>query len=116
MQSVLPRNRLPHLPRRVERDLQTEPERATMADMSNEHILLIDDDLRLSAMVGDYLRVQGYQVSSAASLASGRELLARQAFDALPQDVGLRQLRASASPAALLHPSSHRLTGTHQRR
>jgi two-component system phosphate regulon response regulator OmpR len=104
MQSVLPRNRLPHLPRRVERDLQTEPERATMADMSNEHILLIDDDLRLSAMVGDYLRVQGYQVSSAASLASGRELLARQAFDALVLDLMLpdgdgldlcRELRAS---------------------
>mgnify|MGYP006174996125 CR=1 FL=1 len=33
-----------------------------MADMSNEHILLIDDDLRLSAMVGDYLRSHGYDV------------------------------------------------------
>jgi len=63
-------------------------ERATMPDMS-EHILLIDDDLRLSAMVGDYLRSHGYQVSSAPSLAVGRELLARQACDALVLDLML---------------------------
>jgi DNA-binding response OmpR family regulator len=78
-------------------------ERATMPDMS-EHILLIDDDLRLSSMVGDYLRSHGYQVSSAPSLASGRELLARQACDALVLDLMLpdgdgldlcKELRAS---------------------
>ena len=75
-----------------------------MADMSNEHILLIDDDLRLSAMVGDYLRGHGYDVSNAPSLAAGRELLARQAFDALVLDLMLpdgdgldlcKELRAS---------------------
>lgn len=75
-----------------------------MADMSNEHILLIDDDLRLSAMVGDYLRAQGYEVSNAPSLAAGRDLLARQAFDALVLDLMLpdgdgldlcKELRAS---------------------
>jgi DNA-binding response OmpR family regulator len=59
-----------------------------MLDMS-EHILLIDDDLRLSAMVGDYLRSHGYQVSSAPSLTAGRELLARQAVDALVLDLML---------------------------
>jgi len=59
-----------------------------MLDMS-EHILLIDDDLRLSAMVGDYLRSHGYQVSSAPSLSAGRELLARQAVDALVLDLML---------------------------
>lgn len=63
-------------------------ERATMPDMS-EHILLIDDDLRLSAMVGDYLRSHGYQVSSAPTLAAGRDLLARQACDALVLDLML---------------------------
>jgi len=63
-------------------------ERATMPDMS-EHILLIDDDLRLSAMVGDYLRSHGYQVSNAPTLAAGRELLARQACDALVLDLML---------------------------
>ena len=74
-----------------------------MQDMS-EHLLLIDDDMRLSAMVGDYLRSHGYQISSAPSLAAGREMLARQAFDALildlilPDGDGLdlcRELRAS---------------------
>ena len=70
----------------------------------SEHILLIDDDLRLSAMVGDYLHSHGYQVSSAPSLTAGRELLARQAVDALVLDLMLpdgdgldlcRELRAS---------------------
>ena len=74
-----------------------------MADMA-EHILLIDDDMRLSAMVADYLRSHGYQVSTAASLNAGRELLARQAVDALVLDLMLpdgdgldlcRELRAS---------------------
>jgi len=84
-------------------------ERATMADMS-EHILLIDDDLRLSGMVGDYLGSHGYQVSCAPSLAAGRELLARQAFDALVLDLMLpdgdgldlcRELRASPRTRSL---------------
>ena len=74
-----------------------------MADMA-EHILLIDDDMRLSAMVADYLRSHGYVVSTAASLTAGRELLARQAMDALVLDLMLpdgdgldlcRELRAS---------------------
>ncbi len=59
-----------------------------MVDMS-EHILMIDDDMRLSAMVGDYLRSHGYQVSTAPSLVAGRELLARQACDALVLDLML---------------------------
>lgn len=84
-------------------------ERATMPDMS-EHILLIDDDLRLSAMVGDYLRSHGYQVSNAPTLAAGRDLLARLRallrrtgpatededvwrFGRLEIDAGLRQVR-----------------------
>ena len=80
-----------------------------MADMS-EHILLIDDDLRLSGMVGDYLGSHGYQVSCAPSLAAGRELLGRQAFDALVLDLMLpdgdgldlcRELRASPRTRSL---------------
>lgn len=80
-----------------------------MTDMS-EHILMIDDDLRLSAMVGDYLRSHGYQVSTAPSLGAGRELLARQACDALVLDLMLpdgdgldlcRELRASPRTRAL---------------
>jgi DNA-binding response OmpR family regulator len=74
-----------------------------MVDMS-EHILMIDDDMRLSAMVGDYLRSHGYQVTTAPSLGAGRELLARQACDALVLDLMLpdgdgldlcRELRAA---------------------
>jgi DNA-binding response OmpR family regulator len=84
-------------------------ERATMPDMS-EHILLIDDDLRLSAMVGDYLRSHGYQVSNAPTLAAGREMLARQACDALVLDLMLpdgdgldlcKELRASPRTRSL---------------
>lgn len=80
-----------------------------MMDMS-EHILMIDDDLRLSAMVGDYLRSHGYQVSTAPSLGAGRELLARQACDALVLDLMLpdgdgldlcRELRASPRTRAM---------------
>ncbi|MBA4109908.1 MAG: DNA-binding response regulator [Leptothrix sp. (in: Bacteria)] len=76
----------------------------------SEHILLIDDDLRLSAMVGDYLRSHGYQVSSAPTLGAGRELLARQAVDALVLDLMLpdgdgldlcRELRSASRTRAL---------------
>ncbi len=55
----------------------------------SEHIFLIDDDLRLSAMVGDYLKSHGYQVSSAPTLAAGRDWLARQDCDALVLDLML---------------------------
>ncbi|RZI85107.1 MAG: response regulator transcription factor [Rubrivivax sp.] len=76
----------------------------------SEHILMIDDDLRLSAMVVDYLRSHGYQVSTAPSLGAGRELLARQACDALVLDLMLpdgdgldlcRELRASPRTRSL---------------
>ncbi len=84
-------------------------ERAKMPDMS-EHILLIDDDMRLSAMVGDYLKSHGYQVSSAPTLTAGREMLARQACDALVLDLMLpdgdglslcKELRASPRTRSL---------------
>ncbi len=55
----------------------------------SHHLLLIDDDARLTDMVGDYLRRQGYQVSVAGSLASGREALDRAAPDALILDLML---------------------------
>ena len=80
-----------------------------MADMA-EHILLIDDDMRLSAMVADYLHSHGYQVSTAPSLGAGREMLARQAMDALVLDLMLpdgdgldlcRELRASPRSRSL---------------
>jgi len=71
----------------------------------NERLLLIDDDARLSAMVGDYLRGHQFEVDLAGSLAAGRERLARERYDALLLDLMLpdgdgleltRELRADA--------------------
>jgi DNA-binding response OmpR family regulator len=68
-------------------------------------ILLIDDDARLAAMVGDYLRGGGFEVDAAGSLAMGRERLATGAYEALVLDLMLpdgdgldlcRELRGSA--------------------
>jgi DNA-binding response OmpR family regulator len=69
-------------------------------------LLLIDDDVRLTEMVGDYLRGHGYQVDTAGSLAAGRERLAAAGpYDALLLDLMLpdgdgleltRELRSQA--------------------
>ncbi len=68
-------------------------------------LLLIDDDARLTGMVGDYLRGNGYEVDSAGSLAQGRERLRGLPYDALVLDLMLpdgdgldltRELRADA--------------------
>jgi two-component system, OmpR family, phosphate regulon response regulator OmpR len=68
-------------------------------------LLLIDDDVRLSTMVGDYLRNAGFDLEAAGSLAAGRERLAAASFDALVLDLMLpdgdgldlcRELRADA--------------------
>ena len=53
-------------------------------------LLLIDDDARLTAMLGDYLRAAGFGVEVASSLAAGRaRLAAGGAFDALVLDLML---------------------------
>ena len=68
-------------------------------------LLLIDDDVRLTAMVGDYLRANGLEVDVAGSLAAGRERLKQGHYDALVLDLMLpdgdgldltRELRADA--------------------
>ncbi len=69
-----------------------------------QRLLLIDDDSRLTQMVGDYLRGHGFEVETAASLGDGRQVLKHQDFDALldlmlPDGDGLdltRELRAEA--------------------
>jgi two-component system, OmpR family, phosphate regulon response regulator OmpR len=53
------------------------------------HLLLIDDDARLTAMVGDYLRAAAFEVTAAGSLAEGRKQLAEHPFDALLLDLML---------------------------
>ena len=76
----------------------------------SQRILLIDDDARLTGMLGDYLRNAGYQVDSAASLAQGRTALAAALPDALVLDLMLpdgdglsltRELRADGRTRAL---------------
>ena len=71
----------------------------------SSRLLLIDDDARLSAMVGDYLRGAGFVIDTAGSLGAGRERLAAESYDALVLDLMLpdgdgldlcRELRASA--------------------
>ncbi len=71
----------------------------------NERLLLIDDDARLSTMVGDYLRGHGFAVDCAGSLGAGRERLRQGGYDALLLDLMLpdgdgleltRELRADA--------------------
>ena len=74
-------------------------------------ILLIDDDARLTTMLGDYLFANGYDVDSADSLAAGRARLNGGALpDAvvldlmLPDGDGLdfcRELRAQARTRGL---------------
>jgi two-component system phosphate regulon response regulator OmpR len=69
----------PHAPRGVPTD----------AAVMSARLLMIDDDARLSAMVGDYLGGAGYKVEVAGSLAEGRARLAAEAFDALLLDLML---------------------------
>ena len=52
-------------------------------------LLLIDDDLRLTDMVGSYLRQNGFEVTTAPNLAAGRELWRQASFDALLLDLML---------------------------
>jgi len=68
-------------------------------------LLLIDDDARLTAMVGDYLRQAGHEVDVGGSLQQGRQRLQAGHYDALVLDLMLpdgdgldlaRELRAEA--------------------
>ncbi len=76
-----------------------------MLEMAVSKLLLIDDDSRLTAMVGDYLRGHGFDVDTAGSLAEGRTRLQLGTYDALVLDLMLpdgdgldltRELRADA--------------------
>jgi DNA-binding response OmpR family regulator len=70
-----------------------------------QRLLLIDDDTRLTTMVGDYLRGHGFDVDTAGSLGAGRERLRQEGYDALLLDLMLpdgdgldltRELRSDA--------------------
>ncbi len=78
---------------------------ACISNALMSRLLLIDDDTRLTDMVGGYLRQNGYEVDIADSLAAGRERLKRGSPDALLLDLMLpdgdgldftRELRSDA--------------------
>ena len=56
---------------------------------THARLLLIDDDTRLTDMVGDYLRNAGYEVDVAGSLQQGRQRLGAGPYDALVLDLML---------------------------
>jgi DNA-binding response OmpR family regulator len=78
----------------------------TASTMANaQRLLLIDDDARLTGMVGDYLRNAGFEVDAAGTLAAARDKLRDGHYDALLLDLMLpdgdgldltRELRADA--------------------
>lgn len=57
-----------------------------------EHLLIIDDDTRLSAMLNDYLSANGYRVRSAPTAAAGLADLSRSPAEAVILDVMLPDL------------------------
>ena len=80
------------------------------AEMTTARVLLIDDDARLTSMVGDYLRGHGLEVDTAGTLAEGRQRLRAAPYDALVLDLMLpdgdgldltRELRAEAATRRL---------------
>lgn len=52
-------------------------------------LLLIDDDARLTGMLTDYLRTNGFEVDAAGTLAAGRDRLRHGGYDALLLDLML---------------------------
>jgi DNA-binding response OmpR family regulator len=57
--------------------------------MPHARLLLIDDDTRLTAMVGDYLRQAGYEADTAGSLQAARQQLQGPLPDAVVLDLML---------------------------
>jgi DNA-binding response OmpR family regulator len=58
----------------------------------SEHVLIIDDDRKLTAMLVDYLRPRGIVATAAGDASRGLEMLARGAYDAVVLDVMLPDL------------------------
>jgi two-component system phosphate regulon response regulator OmpR len=84
---------------------------AMNAPLADPHLLVVDDDERLRALLQRYLAANGYRVSAAAGAAEARALMANMEFDLLVLDVmmpgesGLdfaRDLRRSSSVPILM--------------
>ena len=54
---------------------------------SDPHLLVVDDDERLRALLQRYLATNGYRVSAASNAAEARNLMANMAFDLVILDV-----------------------------
>jgi DNA-binding response OmpR family regulator len=64
-----------------------------------ERVLMIEDDARLSEMVGEYLGPLGIEVTAQPDANSGLDLLRRSRFDAIILDVMLPDLDGFESPS-----------------
>ena len=56
-------------------------------NLADPHLLVVDDDERLRALLQRYLATNGYRVSAAADAAEARQLLANMEFDLMVLDV-----------------------------
>src|SRR3712207_3556066 len=65
----------------------TAPAAATGAAVEAAHLLVVDADARLRALLQRFLAEQGFRVSTAADAAAARGALAAMAFDLLVLDV-----------------------------
>jgi two-component system phosphate regulon response regulator OmpR len=73
--------------------------------MNGAHILVIDDDSRLRALLRKYLAENGYRVSTADNAADARAKLAGLAFDLLVVDVMMPGENGLAFTESLRHHS-----------
>ncbi len=60
---------------------------AAQSSMEDPHLLVVDDDERLRALLHRYLTSNGYRVTAAADAADARALMKSMAFDLLVLDV-----------------------------
>ena len=72
-----------------------------------EHILLIEDDEHLSAMLGEYLGARGFTVTACATASDGLKLVRQGGFAALVLDIMLPDLACQSRNASVfLRPST----------
>jgi two-component system phosphate regulon response regulator OmpR len=65
------------------------PTPSPLTPVMTARLLLIDDDARLTSMVGDYLRNAGFEVSTAGNLAQARDMLSHGRFELVVLDIML---------------------------
>ncbi len=51
------------------------------------HVLIVDDDTRIRELLGDFLRINGFRVTTAGSAGKAREKMRALAFDVLVLDI-----------------------------